>query len=756
MRRDFKAYPDIARKGPNVSDMVRKNDDLKYELIAETVPEYPSEPPLHLVHRAFRGRYRMVIAAAASLAILGGLIGSRIVPPKYQSTGLVKVEGVLPAILYDSRENAALPMFNAYVASQVTFLQSRPVLDAAVRTPEMQLAGWPAGPRGVARLQSALTVQRGRGEQIISVSVRDTDPRLAQTAVNAVLGAFQQECENPGGLTFAAKERILVEREQHLQEELQELREQMLLVSEHYGREAIERMHANKIGELLAIDEKLAELEAVQSGLALGEYAEDLNLTEVVALPGADRQFSALEQEEMELVAELKSLQPKYGPNHPMMRELNRRLEAIRIRMDLRDRSMADLAGGPGNDAPGHSALMQASRDRLDQRQAHYRTLRERIRREVEKLGGQQVVLTGLNERAMEIRNHLQATRQRLDELRVETSQNNLNRVSIAARGDLPVAPIHDRRAGLAAAFALFGAVFGTAGVFFLGLRDRRARYIDELETLDETIPIIGVLPELAGDKQSERRSARSVHQLRNLLEVQCPDPQSNVLAVTSCDRGEGKTSLALALASSLAGAGRKTLVIDADIARRSLTRELALENVPGLCEAIGPRNASGQVHRTRQANLWALPIGGAHGLRPEDLSRHRLEWLLDALRSRFDAIIVDTGPLLTSIEAALVSAVSDRVILLVGRNQRLDLVQSSLARLEQVGADCAGLVFNRASESDCGRYEAASCEATSPIARLVPGTRAAGTGAVAPLAGEAAMRFPSPDDGTEAAKRAA
>lgn len=737
--------------------MVRKNNDLKYELIAESVGEYPSEPPLRLVHRAFRGRYRLVVAVAVLLAILGGLIGSRIVPPKYQSTGLVKVEGVLPAILYDSRENAALPMFNAYVASQVTFLQSRSVLDAAVRMPEMQVAGWPAGPRGVARLQSALMVQRGRGEQIISVSVRDTDPRLAQTAVNAVLAAFQQECEDPGGLTSAAKERILVEREQHLQTELQNLREQMLLVSEHYGREAIERLHANKIGQLLAIDEKLAELDAVQSGLALGEYADDLDLTAAAAPPGADRQFSELEQEEMELVAELKSLQPKYGPNHPIMRELNRRLEAVRIQMDLRDRSLADLAAGPADDAPGHSALMQASRDRLDQRQAHYRTLRERIRREVEKLGGQQVVLTGLNERAMEIRNHFQATRQRLDELRVETSQDNLNRVSIAARGDLPVAPIHDRRSGFAAAFALFGAVFGTAGVFFLGIQDRRARYIDELETLDETVPIIGVLPQLAGDKQSERRSARSVHQLRNLLEVQCPDPQSNVLAVTSCDRGEGKSSLALALASSLAGAGRKTLVIDADIARRSLTRELALENVPGLCEAIGPRNASGQVHRTRQANLWALPIGNAQGLRPEDLSRHRLVWLLDALRSRFDAIIVDTGPLLTSIEAVLVSAVSDRVILLVGRNQRLDLVQGSLARLEQVGANCAGLVFNRASESDCGRYEAASCEATSPIARLVPGPRpAAGAAAIAPLAAETAMRFPSPAGRKETARRRA
>lgn len=735
--------------------MVRRNNEVKYELIAEAGAECSPEPSLKQLHRVFRGRYRLVIGLALLLAVFGALAGSQAVPPKFRSTGLVKVEGVLPAILYDSPENAALPMFNAYVASQVTFLQSRPVLDAAVATPEMQLAGWPAGPQGIARLQSALTIERGRGEQIILVSVADADAQLAQTAVNAVLDAFKEQYQNPKGLTFAAKERVLTEREQNLQAELQKLREQMLLVSEHYGHEAIERMHADKIEELLAIDEKLAELEAAGRGLGLPPFEDDFSLSGVPTRPGDARQLSPLEKEQMELVAEIESLKPKYGPNHPMMRELNRRLEVIRIQIDLRDRSLAGLAGAPES-GPDQTALLQASRDRIEQAQTRYGIIREETRRDLERLGHQRIILTGLNERVTESRNQLQQTRRRLDELRIESHRDNPNRVSIVAYGDLPVAPVQDRRATFAAAFALFGAVSGAAGTFFLALRDRRARYVDELETPDGMPPIIGVLPELSGDRQSHQRSARSVHQLRNLLEVQCTDPNRNVLAVTSCDRGEGRTSLVLALGASYAGADRKTLIIDADIAQRSLTRELGLKDAPGLCEAIGPENATGQVHQTRQPNLWALPIGISFDLDPEDLSREKLVWLLDALRSRFDAIIIDTGPLFTGIESTLVSAVSDRVIMLVARNQRLDLVRSALARIEQTGADCAGLVFNRALGPDAGRYEAASVDGMRRIVPFVPGRRSRRARSSNTPSTAGSLRFPIPADPAGTTRRAA
>ena len=98
-----------------------------------------------------------------------------------------------------------------------------------------------------------------------------------------------------------------------------------------------------------------------------------------------------------------------------------------------------------------------------------------------------------------------------------------------------------------------------------------------------------------------------------------------------------------------------------------------------------------------------------------------RFDCLLEALRSRFDAIIIDTGPVITSIEACLVSGLSDRVIMVVNRNQRLASIRSSLARLKSVEATCAGMVFNRADKADFRAREESAATGRTPIAPLVP-----------------------------------
>jgi Mrp family chromosome partitioning ATPase/uncharacterized protein involved in exopolysaccharide biosynthesis len=704
-----------------MTDMTLSNSETRYQLVAEASAEEPAESPLFLLRRALRGRWALAMVLAAALATVGGFAGYHATRPLYQSTGLVRVEGALPAILYESQENEIPPMFDAFVASQVTLLQSRQVLDAAANMPQMHEAGWSNAPQQVAELQKALSVRRGRGEQVISVSVTHDDRQVAQAAVNAVLTAYRQSCSDPGGLTRAEKEQALIEREERLEAELLHLRKRILEVSDQYGKEAIERMHGNKVAELMALDQRLSETRLIRARIEAGEPVDGFDL---VIAPGhevVDSTMARLEEEELGLLAELKSLQTRFGPGHPMVREVNRKLEAIRIEMDLRSKPMQRADGADA--APDFDSALAAT-VRLDQIEDRLWSMRDRVRDEASRLGSQQAALAGLTDQMIETKERLSATRQRLDELRVEANRDNLNRIRIAAFGDLPVVPVQDRRRGLAAAGALVGFVLGASILYFVGLAERRVRYIDELETQLESEPVIGVLPDLdRTNKAGEQRANRNVHQLRNLLELQCPDPDANVITVTSCDRREGKTSLTMALGASFAAAGRKTLVIDADVAGRGLSRELALEDVPGLCEAIGPNHASGQVHHARQENLWIMPVGSARGLDPEDLSRQKLVWLLDALRSRFDAILIDTGPVLSSIEAGLVAAVADRVIMLIRRNQDVRLIRATMARLNQVGARYAGAVFNRATDADLDRRDAASYSRPAGVAPLIPAT---------------------------------
>jgi Mrp family chromosome partitioning ATPase len=210
-------------------------------------------------------------------------------------------------------------------------------------------------------------------------------------------------------------------------------------------------------------------------------------------------------------------------------------------------------------------------------------------------------------------------------------------------------------------------------------------------------------------------------------------------------------------MGTSLAAAGRRTLLVDADLETGSLSDELGLPYVQGMWSAIGPDGASAQVHRTRHENLWAMPAGAAHGASPQLLSRDKLMWLLDALRNRFDAIVIDTGPLLTSIEACLVCAIADRVVVVVDRNQRIDHVRKTIDRLEWIGANCAGVVFNRAGVSDWTVFDEqedwlARQRATELLPRPRPTMRSIDSDTVTPLG--QFLSQPTVDDIDESAQR--
>ncbi|MHC5023184.1 MAG: GumC family protein [Planctomycetota bacterium] len=702
-----------------MSSATGRESTTQFAVIADDAAAGAMTDPLQLLRRTLRGRYPLVLLLALLLGAIGAVGGYHTIPPKYESTGLLRVESTLPSILYDTRENRVPPNFDAYVAAQATLVQSRRVLDAAVADTALREAGWPQGTAGVAQLQDALAVERRRGEQVISVSVTHPDPVLAQTAVNAVIRAFAGHLAEPENAPRKMVQ-TLTERAQVLEDRIQSLREEQLEVSNQYGPEAIDRMHANKVQELIGIDQKLTEL----------ALAREASTDDFAPAPPATSQIDPLadlREQKQALEAEIASWRQTYGPKHPVIRELARKVQALEIRMQLRQGSMAGAAGAikPGDPAP--TRLADFPRSQLQTMQARYGAMRDRVQADAADLGRQKTLLAGLGEKLKETTTLLQQTRQRLDELHVEGDSANIQRVQVAAWGEKPVEPLTDRRAGLAAAGVIMGMALAVGFVFVVGLVDPRCRYVDELLALDPATAVIGCLPDLGGRSgQRASTAALAVHQLRNLLELREAARPGGTYAITSATCGEGKTSLALALASSFAIAGRRTLIIDTDLVHTGLTRELGLQGQRGLWQSITDASGGGEIHPTMRLNLWAMPVGTAEGAEPTDLSFEKLRWIIESVRKQFDAVVIDTGSLLHSLEASLVAAAADDVIMVVARQRSTRPVQGSLRVLEQIGATCAGLVFNRAAPSDLVQNEPLAAQKRGGAASFVlPGPAA-------------------------------
>lgn len=719
-----------------MSDAPDHGNDLRFELIADK-SEQIAEDPLQFVRRKLRGRYRLTILLALLLALCGSLIGYSAAPVKYESTGLIQFKPVLPTILYKSVENQPTPLYDSFVSAQATLIRNSNVIEEALK--DTSLASWdiPLGPEGVERIRGMISVHHRRGDQMVRVTATHRDPQFAHATVNAVLKAYNRNYHETIRLSPSERERKLKQRVSLLKKDLLVVGETILEISDQYGVDTIKRLHNEKIQALIATDQKLAELNLalttleVQSerraaGLHI-DNAREFDLFAGAFISSNTDSIGGLQKEERAIMAEMKSFEGKFGRKHPRMRTLERKLKMARIQISLFEQ--ANGVNTPFNVDQGNpepSVLAQASMDRIREIESQYQKLRDRLRVEATELGSRSITLSNLQEQETTIKMRLKDTEKALDVIRVESDREESARILIASLGDLPTVPTTDRRFSLAFAAGLFGVGMAVCLVVVIGIFDPRCRFAQELQAIDESAQVISLIPDISVNcAEIDQLAALGVHQLRNLLELQQDEPSQIVFTITSPGRSEGKTSLVLALGASFAIAGRKTLIIDADLTHAGLTRDLDMEKLPGLWEAINSNCNDGEIHQTDNDNLWALPVGDSVNSDPRDIARDKLLKLLEAVRSRFDVIIFDTGPVMTSLEASLVSSISDRVIMTVARNQHTEQVRASLERLRRIGSECKGLVFNLAPPSDFDRRDWHVAQTPAQAAPLIPDTPA-------------------------------
>jgi capsular exopolysaccharide synthesis family protein len=168
---------------------------------------------------------------------------------------------------------------------------------------------------------------------------------------------------------------------------------------------------------------------------------------------------------------------------------------------------------------------------------------------------------------------------------------------------------------------------------------------------------------------------------------------------VTSALGQEGKTTVASQLAVSLARSGRRTLLIDGDVRNPQQHVVLGMAMQRGLCEVLRSEATLDEVVKATPAEgLWALCAGYRDANTDQALASPVLGRLFQELRSRFDLIVVDTGPVLTNPDAMLIGQHVDAAVISVRRDvSRLPKVNEACGRLQAVGVHVVGAVLNGA-----------------------------------------------------------
>lgn len=195
-----------------------------------------------------------------------------------------------------------------------------------------------------------------------------------------------------------------------------------------------------------------------------------------------------------------------------------------------------------------------------------------------------------------------------------------------------------------------------------------------------------------------------------NIRFAEVDDP-IHTIAVTSALPGEGKTTVAVELARTMAGAGRRVLLVECDLRHRCLAGRLGVHGSEraGLCSvALGTVSVADAVAAVGPgAGLWLLDAEPNVPTATEVLGSRRFGTLVRELGQAWDYVVLDTPPLAAVVDAALVGAVADATLLVVraGFVPRTRLVEAR-DQLLKAGANVIGTVMNCCEGVPSERYE--------------------------------------------------
>ncbi|WP_298461427.1 polysaccharide biosynthesis tyrosine autokinase [uncultured Cellulomonas sp.] len=253
---------------------------------------------------------------------------------------------------------------------------------------------------------------------------------------------------------------------------------------------------------------------------------------------------------------------------------------------------------------------------------------------------------------------------------------------------------------------------------------------------------------------QSHR--AESFRRLRTNLQFLDIADRPQTIVVTSSLPGEGKSTTTVNLAISLADAGSRVVLVDADLRRPSVAEYMGLEGEVGLTTVlIGRATVEDVVQPWGNGNLHVLASGQIPPNPSELLGSRSMANLLDQLASEYDVVLIDTPPLLPVTDAAILAKLTGGALVVVGSEKlhRQQLAEA-MGSLETVGARVLGVVLNRLArtQGDTYAYYDYSSTPTEPVSRKQKRSRAASV--PQQRSGRApARRFPSRAQGDVAAQ---
>ncbi len=578
----------------------------------------------------------------------------------------------------------------------------RSLLGGASEEPE-PTAGEPPAPN----LISGLEVETVRGTRLIRVSFDSPNAALSAQVANTVVEEFiEQHLESRFQATTRASE--------FLQRQLDELKvaversEEALLSYARANnivnlgeRETLERKRLSDLNDEFT----RAESEMI-ARRARYEALRNAPAELLAAQPDGDR-IARVASRLSEAELQLAGMSGHYGPEWPAVKRL--RLEIAELREQLESERRA--------------AIGSAQRD--------YQVARERYRKLLEAETAQRRLVEALNEASIQYnilkresdtnKELYEGLLQRLKEAGVAAGLRSSN-IRMADQAEVPTIVAYPKKARTLTLALVVGLLLGVGGAFLMEALDSTIKSAEDVsQYLD--LPALGIVPRIVAaeadggrprlgrrrkgspkpllvfntSRTQQGRAMEAYRSLRASILLSHSGTPPQTMLVTSALPGEGKSTTASNTAISLAQTGARTLIMDLDMRKSSLSELFGVPSEQGMSTYLtGNSDLSSQIRHTEYPDLYVVSAGPPAPNPPELIGAERMLTGLQLVREYFTYVVLDTPPCLEISDALLLSPRVDGVILVVrgGKTPR-KAVRRAAEAFNRIGASLLGVLVN-------------------------------------------------------------
>jgi capsular exopolysaccharide synthesis family protein len=277
-------------------------------------------------------------------------------------------------------------------------------------------------------------------------------------------------------------------------------------------------------------------------------------------------------------------------------------------------------------------------------------------------------------------------------------------KLTVIKSASLPSVPSSPRPKVNLALGLLIGLALGVGAAVLRETLDTTIKGKDDLQRLTGATPL-GVIAHdpdvtkrpLVVQIEAQSPRAETFRQLRTNLQFVDVDRPLKTVVLTSASAEEGKSTTACNLAITLAQAGVRTILVEADLRRPRVADYMGLEGAVGLTSVLtGLATLEEALQPWGRNSMWVLASGPLPPNPSEILGSHQMSELLKTLEDRADVIVFDSPPLLPVTDAAVLARQADGAVLVVRHGKtRREQVTRALEALQGVDARLLGTVLN-------------------------------------------------------------